>query len=152
MANYRPISILPCLSKILEKLIKDRLMSFINKHNILYPYQYGFRKDHLSGHGVLDLITTVYDTINDKKLACLVMIDLKKAFDTICHERLLLKLNNYGIRGNAYDLLKSYLINRYQYVRINNNSSTLKQIKYGILQGSILVHYFTLYTSMNFQM
>ena len=66
------------------------------------------------------------------------MIDLKKAFDTVCHKRLLLKLSNYGIRGNAYDLLKSYLTNRYQYVRINNNLSTLKQIKYGVLQGSIL--------------
>ena len=107
MANYRPISILPCLSKILEKLIKDRLMSFINKHNILYPYQYGFRKDHSSGHAVLDIATIVYDTINDKKLACLVIIDLKKAFDIVCHERLLLKLNNYGIRSNAYDLFKS---------------------------------------------
>ena len=138
MANYRPISILPCLYKSLEKLIRDRLMSFINKHNILYPYQYGFRKDRSSGHAVLDLTTTVYDTINDKKLACLVMIDLKKAFDTVCHKRLLLKLNNYVIRRNAYDLLKSYLTNRYQYVRINNNSSTLKQIKYGVPQGSIL--------------
>ena len=66
------------------------------------------------------------------------MIDLKKAFDTVCHERLLLKLNNYGIRGNAYGLLKSYLTNPYQHVRINNNSSTLKQIKYGVPQGSIL--------------
>ena len=137
MANYRPISILPCLSKILEKLIKDRIMSFIYKHNILYPYQYGFRNDHSSSHAVIDLTTTVYDVINDKKLACLVMIDLKKAFNTVCHERLVLKLNNYGIRGNAYDLLKSYLTNRYHYVYINNNSSTLKQIKYGVVQGSI---------------
>ena len=51
-------------------------MSFINKHNILYPYQYGFRKNHSSGHDVLDLTTTVYNSINDKKIACLVMIDL----------------------------------------------------------------------------
>ena len=51
-------------------------MSFINKHNILYPYQYGFRKDHSSSHTVLDLTITVYDAINDKKLACLVKIDL----------------------------------------------------------------------------
>ena len=138
MTNYRPISILLCLFQILEKLIKDRIMSFLNKHNILYPYQYGFRKDYSSSHAVLDLTTTVYDATNDKKLACLVMIDLKKAFDTVCHERLLLKLNNYGIKGNAYDLLKSYLTNRYQYVRTNNNSSTLKQIKYGVPQGSIL--------------
>ena len=129
MANYRPISIFPCLSKILEKLIKDGITSLIKKHNILYPYQYGFRKDYSSSHAVLDLTTTVYDAINDKKLASLVMINLKKAFDTVCHERLLLKLNNYGIRGKAYDLLKSYLTNQYQYVRINNNSSTLKQIK-----------------------
>ena len=83
MANYRPISILPCLTKILEKLIKDKIMSFINKHNILYPYQYGSRIDHSSGHAVLDLTTTVYDTINVKKFASLVMIDLKTAFDTV---------------------------------------------------------------------
>ena len=101
---------------------------------VLYPYPYGFRKDHSSSHAVLGLKTTEYDAINDKKLACLVMINLKKAFDTVCHERLLLKLNNYGIRGNEYDLLKSYLTNRYQYVRINNNSSTLKQQKYGVPQ------------------
>ena len=138
MANYRPISILSCLSKILEKLFKDRIMSFINKHNILHPYQYGFRKYHSSSHAVLDLTTTVYDVINDKKLACLVMINLKKALDTVCHERLLLKLNNYSIRGKAYDLLNRYLTNRYQYVQINTNSSTSKEIKYGVSQGSIL--------------
>ena len=97
-----------------------------------------FFKDHSSSHAVLDLTTTVYDAINDKKLACLVIIDLKKAFDTVCHKRLLVKLNNYGIRGKAYDLLKSYLTNRYQYVHINNNSSILKQIKYGVPQGYIL--------------
>ena len=97
MANYRPIFILPCLSKIVEKLIKGRIMSFINKHNILYPYQYGFRKDYSSSHAILNLTITVYDAINDKKLVYLVMIDLKKDFDTVCHERLLLKLNNYGI-------------------------------------------------------
>ena len=95
MANYRPISILPCLSKIVEKLIKGRIMSFINKHNILYSYQYGFQKDHSSSHAILNL--TITDAINDKKLPYLVMIDLKKDFDTFCHERLLLKLNNYGI-------------------------------------------------------
>ena len=66
------------------------------------------------------------------------MIDLKKAFDTVCHERLLLKLNNYGIRGNAYDLLKSYLTNRYQYVHINNNSSTSKQVPQGSILGPLL--------------
>ena len=83
-----------------------------------------------------------------------VMIDLKKAFDTVYYERLLLKLNNYGIRGNAYDLLKSYLTNRYQYVRINNNSSTLKQIKYGVPQGFILgpLFYIIYCTLMIFQM
>ena len=144
MANYRPISILSCLSKIPEKLIKDRIMSFINKRNILYPYQNGFRKDHSSSHALSDLKTTVYDAIDDKKLACLVMIDFKKAFDTVCHERLLLKLNNYGVRGNACDLLKSYLTYRYQYVCINNNSSTLKQIIWRstrIHSWSITLHY-----------
>ena len=85
-SNYCPISVLPCLSTILEKLIKTRLTSFLEKHSILYPKQYGFRTKHSTTHAVLDITTGLFDNINDKIFSCLVMLDLRKAFDTVSHE------------------------------------------------------------------
>ena len=138
VANYRPISVLPCLSKILEKLIKARLVSFFEKHHVLYPHQYGFRSNHSTTHALLDITSTLYDNLNNKILSCLVMIDLKKTFDTVSHERLLLKLEHYGVRGVALHLLKSYLTDRKQYVNTNESISCLKPISMGVPQGSIL--------------
>ena len=136
--NYRPILVLPCLSKILEKLIKTRLTSFLDKRSILYPKQYGFRTKYSTTHAVLDITTSLFDNIKDKIFSCLVMLDLRKAFDTVSHERLLLKLEHYGIRGTALALLKSYLTNRMQFVNIDGFSSSLKEISVGVPQGSIL--------------
>ena len=75
VTNYRPISVLPRLSKILEKLIKARLISFFEKHHVLYPHQYGFRSNHSIIHALLDITSTLYDSLNNKILSCLVMID-----------------------------------------------------------------------------
>ena len=138
VTNYRPISVLPCLSKILEKLIKATLISFFEKHHVLYPHQYGFRSNHSTTHALLDIISTLHDNLNNKILSCLVMIDLRKAFDTVSHERLLLKLEHYGVRGVALHLVKSYLTDRKQYVNINESISSLKPISMGVPQGSIL--------------
>ena len=79
VTNYRPISVLPCLSKILEKLIKARLILFFEKHHVLYPNQYGFRSNHSTIHALLDITSTLHDNLNNKILPCLVMIDLKKS-------------------------------------------------------------------------
>ena len=78
VTNYRPISVLPYLSKILEKLIKARLISFFEKHYVSYPHQYGFRSNHSTIHALFDITSTLYDNLNNKILSCLVMIDLKK--------------------------------------------------------------------------
>ena len=138
VTNYRPISVLPCLSNMLEKLIKARLILFFEKHHVLYPHQYGFRSNHSTIHALLDITSNLYDNLNNKILSCLVMIDLKKAFDTVSHERLLLKLEHYGARGVALHLLRSYLTDRKQYVNTNESISSMKPISMGVPQGSIL--------------
>ena len=82
-SNYRPILVLPCLSKVLEKLMKTRPTSFWEKHSIFYPKQYGFCIKHSTTHAVLDITTCLFDNINDKILSCLIMLDLRQAFDTV---------------------------------------------------------------------
>ena len=111
--NYRPISILTCFSKILEKLIYNRLMNFIDKHSVISSTQYGFRKHHSTTHAIAD-VTLTYDNINKNEFTGLVFLDLKKAFDTVSHSILLGKLNHYGSRGQAHNLLSSYLEDRKQ--------------------------------------
>ena len=111
-ANYRPIAILSQFSKILEKIMEKRLSSFISTNNILYDYQFGFRKNHTTSHAItvfLDIITKCLD-MNGKASA--LFIDLKKAFDTLNHDILLEKLEVYGVRGVANTWFKSYLQNR----------------------------------------
>ena len=114
VTNYCPIAVLPCLFSILEKLIKARLVSFFEKHHELYSHQYGFRSNHSTIHALLDITSTLYDNLNNNMLSRSVMIDLKKAFDTVSHERLLLKLEHYRVRGVALHLLESYLTDRKQ--------------------------------------
>ena len=88
-SNYRPISLLPCLSKVQEKLIKTRLVNFFKNNNVLYEYQYGFRENHSVVHALLDVTTTSYDAIQNKNFTALLLMDLRKAFDTVSHEILL---------------------------------------------------------------
>ncbi len=138
MTNYRPISILPSISKVMEKVIHKRVYSFLNDNDILYRHQYGFRK----GHSTADAVTQfVKDTLlaydkNEHTLA--IFLDLSKAFDTIDHGLLLKKLERYGIRGIALKWFQSYLKDRYQYVVYNNVKSETKQVQCGVPQGSVL--------------
>ena len=136
--NYRPISLLSCFSKIFEKVIFHRLSHFFDKHSVLASCQYGFRSNRSTPHAILDIVTAIYDNINIKQYTALVTLDLTKAFDTVSHERLLIKLENYGVRGTALKLMESYLLNRSQYVSLNNVSSDCKTVKMGVPQGSVL--------------
>ena len=136
--NYRPISILTCLSKIHEKLIYTRMINFFEKHDIIDQHQYRFQCKVSTTHAMLDLITSTYDNINDNAFTGLVMVDLKKAFDTVSHSTLLSTLQNYGIRGVAAELMRSYLQNCQQFVSINQHRSNIKTITCGVPQGSSL--------------
>ena len=138
-SNYRSISILSRFSKIFEKLIFTRLDSFICKHSILASNQYGFRGESFTMHAVTDVITAAYDNISANLHTGLVFLDIKKAFDTVNHEILMQKLEHYGIRGIANDLLKSYLRCRKQHVTLDElEHFDLFQIKWGVPQGSTL--------------
>ena len=136
--NYRPISLLSSLSKVLEKLIKERIVKFLHKHKIIFEHQYGFRENHSTTHALIDILTACYDNIENKQYTILMMMDLKKAFDTVNHEKLLHKLYHYGIRGPTHELLTSYLSERKQFVYADNFQPELQQVTCGVPQGSIL--------------
>lgn len=136
--NYRPISVLPTLSKIFEKILHNRLSEFLTSINFLYEKQYGFRPKSNTLTATNDLVTSIKLTIDSKKIALGIFIDLKKAFDTVSHQILLSKLKNLGITGAAYKIFESYLTDRYQIVRIDGHQSVPQLITYGVPQGSIL--------------
>ncbi len=138
--NYRPISILPAFSKILEKTIATKLMKFLESQNLIYEHQCGFRPKHSTIHPIIHLLNQIV-TENDKttkNLTLSVFIDLSKAFDTISHEILLKKMENLGIRGISNLWFRSYLSNRKQFMEIYNIKSSLETLKCGVPQGSIL--------------
>ena len=103
--NYRPISTLPIFGKIFEKVIYERLYSFLISQHLMTPYQFGFRKDHSTSHALNYSIHHIQEALNNKKHVLGIFIDLSKAFDTIDHKILLCKLQHYGVRGNAYSLI-----------------------------------------------
>ncbi len=136
--NYRPISVLPVFSKILEKIMYSRLSSYLEINSFLTDKQYGFREKHSTYMALVDLIDKITNEIDNKKFSLGIFIDLSKAFDTINHTILLNKLNLYGIRGVANNWFRSYLNNRLQYVHLQNSNSSKLTVKCGVPQGSIL--------------
>ena len=138
ISNYRPISLLPVFSKIFEKLIHKRMLSFLDKHNVLYKKQFGFRKRHSTIHALNTAVTQIIHSLNRNKTVFGIFLDFSKAFDTIKHDILLEKLEHYGIRGITLDLFKSYLENRKQCVFNGEVYSDLMNIVDGVPQGSVL--------------
>ena len=138
LENYRPVSTLAVFGKIFEKIIYSRLYSYLTAQGILHENQFGFRKRHSTNHALNYSVNHVENALNEKKHVLGIFIDLSKAFDTIDHKKLLYKLNNYGIRGNALSLIKSYLSNRYQYTTVLGEESDKLPVLFGVPQGSVL--------------
>ena len=136
--NYRPISLLPAISKIFEKVIFKQLYNFFQEKKLLYNAQYGFRTEHSTELAALELIDRVIVEMDKKSTPLNIFLDLSKAFDTLDHKILLKKLSYYGINGVAYSLMESYLTNRKQYVDIDDVQSEMLTVTTGVPQGSIL--------------
>ena len=136
--NYRPISLLLGFSKIIEKCMASRLIEFLNNHNILYKYQFGFRHKHSTNIALNLLIDKITSSLDQREVFVGVALDFRKAFDTIDFSILSDKLSKYGIRGIAHRWFVNYLNNRFQHVDISNVQSQQSKIQCGVPQGSIL--------------
>jgi hypothetical protein len=142
--NYRPISLLPSFSKIFEKLIYNRLYHHCIENKILTIYHYGFKCHSSTENATFKLLNEIYLAFNNRERVGGIFCDLQKAFDCVNHDILLSKLRFYGIKGKFFNLLSSYLQNRYQKVQLNNKnsmtviSSDWNIAPYGVPQGSIL--------------
>ena len=136
--NYRPISLLPLFSKILERILYSYLSSFLDEHNVLQNLQFGFRKKHSTYMPVALIIDEITKTLEKKEKVLGLYLDLKKAFDTVNVKILLKKFEFIGIRGKLLLSIQSYFENRVQRVQVNDFISDQRVVKLGVPQGSIL--------------
>ena len=136
--NYRPISVLPVLNKVFEKIIHNQLIDFLDSHNVLSKNQFGFRRKHSTSHAISCLYETLIDNFEKGEMSAVLFIDLKSAFDTIDIDILLMKMEHYGLRNNVFQLLKSYLTDRKQYVNGGDLKSEILSVLCGVPQGSVL--------------
>lgn len=137
-SNYRPISVLPAFSKIIEKIVANKLYDHLESNRLLTDMQFGFRRVLSTVDAVQHLTDTLYDCFDEGDVAVGAFIDLTKAFDTLDRNKLLIKLERYGVKGRELNWFKSYFNDRHQYVRYGNVESQLKPINVGTPQGSIV--------------
>ena len=135
--NYRPISLTHNISKIFEKLMCNRMWSFIDKNNILTDSQFGFRRNLSTTDAVLEVVDNCVNAIDRNEYVIAVFLDLAKAFDTVNHKILLSKLDKMGFRGNVNSWFKSFLCNRRIVVNINGELSDERTIDIGVPQGTV---------------
>ena len=135
ISNYRPISLLPVLSKILEKIVANQLTEYLETNNLISNSQHGFRPRLSTQTALLKVTDKIFDNIDKKKISLLLLIDLSKAFDSVNHNILLNKCQSLHIDPAWF---KDYLSNRFQSVRLRNVVSSPKSVEFGVPQGSIL--------------
>ncbi len=136
--NYRPISTLSAFSKIFESLMKNGLLSYLQKYKILSDSQYGFRPGLNTYHALNKFSSHIYSSLDNKLSVLSIFVDFSKAFDTVNHNILLKKLHHYGIRGPIHSWFKTYLTDRSQYTLLEGYKSSVRKITTGVPQGSVL--------------
>ena len=137
-SNYRPMSVLSVFSKLYEKCMYPCLYMFLTKYKLLFKKQFGFRNNHCTSHALISLIDLIKKHFGNNYFVCGVFIDLQKAFDTVNHEILLVKLDIYRIRRLSNSWLKLFLENRKQYANLPGHSLTVKTVTCGVPEGSTL--------------
>lgn len=138
ITNYRPISVLPCLSKLLERIMNNCLKKYLEDNNILSNEQYGFRNNRSTNDAVFELTNHIVQAMDKGKKSVAIFLDLAKAFDTVSIPKLIVKLERIGVRDRQLKLFESYLTNRTQCVKINELISKELPVEFGVPQGSIL--------------
>ncbi len=136
--DYRPISLLPTLSKVIERLVSFQVCKYLDNHNLFNSYQSGFRPLHSTGTALLDICNHLLDALDNGKVSVLTLLDFSKAFDTINHDLLLAKLKSLGFMSSSILWFQSYLSYRQQRVVFENSVSEWHPILNGVPQGSIL--------------
>ena len=136
--NYRPISLLPLISKVFERCIHDQLQKYVTNFNIIYKFQSGFRSDFSTDTCLSYLHDKILKGLDKGEYTGMILIDLQKAFDTIDHKILIYKLKYIGLAKTSIDWIQSYLTSRVSFVEIESHKSSLKDIACGVPQGSIL--------------
>ena len=149
MKNYRPVSNLSFLSKVLEKVVVNQLNTRINSSNTSNKYQSAYRKFHSTETALLKIHCDILTSMDAIKVTALTLLDLSAAFDTIDHTILLTRLNDwFGVTGQALNWFKSYLTGRCQRIKIGDCLSSKADLKFGVPRVSVLGPLpFTLYTT-----
>ncbi len=142
VANYRPISLLPLLNKIFEKLLYIRLNNILESCNIISQNQIGYRKAKDTQRATLNLLDSILPAMSSKECVGFVFLDFSKAFDMVDHPILLYKMERNGIRGKSLHIFTLYLKNRKHHVSIDGIYSESLESTVGIPQGSVLVLFF----------
>ena len=137
-SNYRPISILPVISKVIEKHITKHLFGFLNRYKLLHKAQSGFRQRHSCSTALINLIDKWLKSIDRGEIVGAIFFDLQKAFDVVDHEILLRKLLCYKLDLSSISWIRSYLSNRQQCIVENNLKSATEKVKSGVPHGSVL--------------
>jgi hypothetical protein len=148
LKNYRPVSNLPYVSKIIEKIVDSRLEGYLTANELHDPHQSAYRKFHSTETALIKVQNDILNSLDNNDVTMLVMLDLSAAFDTIDHITLLQRLNtNFGISGKPLEWIRSYLSDRHQTVTINGELSNPVKLSYSVPQGSVLgPKFFTMYT------
>lgn len=136
--NYRPVSILPIISKVFEEILRKRLLSFLDEHSCISDSQHGFRSKRSTTSAIVELIAGVTEALDHHLHPEILALDLSKAFDCVDREILLEKMEYYGVRGIALKFIRSYLTDRKQVVTWKGMNSGIREINVGVPQGSIL--------------
>ena len=136
--NYRPITLVNTFSKILEKIVYNKLISHLESNQLIHKHQYGFQRQRSTEHALLHVLNTISTALNENKYCIGIFLDLKKAFDTVPHDILLKKLQKLGITGTALEWFTSYLSNRTQKVVVNDTLSDSQELNMSVFQGTCL--------------